>query len=147
MDQTATACLPRQAADPPLAVVGGTVFTRVYPGLAIQCQAVRTAVRTVLPSCPVASDAVLAASELAANACLHSRSGLPDGRFTLTVHDRPGDYVHVTVTDQGSDWDGDLSTITAHPHGLYLLRQLTQAQRVTGSKDGWTVGVVIAYPV
>jgi hypothetical protein len=144
--QTATACLPRQAASEPPTADGTVMFTRVYPGHASQCQRVRAVVRAVLLSCPVAEEAALAASELAANACRHSRSSLPGGCFTLTVYDRPGDHVHVAVTDQGSDWDGDFDGATTWPHGLYLLAQLTEARGATGSKGGWTVWAAIAYP-
>jgi len=111
--QTAPACLPRRAARTPRDIAGATTFVRVYPGQAAQCRSVRAATRAILPSCPIADDVIVIASELAANACLHSRSGLPGGCFTLDVRDHPGDHVYVGVTDQGSDWDGDLDGITA----------------------------------
>jgi hypothetical protein len=81
-------------------MVDSALFARVYPGQAAQCKAVRAAVHAILPSCPVVDDAVLAASELAANACQHSRSGLPGGYFTLTSRVRYLEALEMFSADQ-----------------------------------------------
>lgn len=61
----------------------------------------------VAASCPVADDLVLLASELAANAILHSRSGHPARTFAVRTTLYPGDYAWVEVTDQGGCWTAD----------------------------------------
>ena len=50
---------------------------------------------------------VLLASELAANAVLHSRSGHPGGVFTVRATLYPGDYAWVEIIDQGGAWVAD----------------------------------------
>ncbi|QVQ53887.1 ATP-binding protein [Spiractinospora alimapuensis] len=47
------------------------------------------------------ADAALVLSELASNAVTHSRSGLPGGTFTVTVHCESC-RVRIAVTDDGS---------------------------------------------
>jgi anti-sigma regulatory factor (Ser/Thr protein kinase) len=47
---------------------------------------------------------VLLASELAANAVTHSRSGHPGGVFTVRATLYHGDYAWVEVIDQGGVW-------------------------------------------
>ena len=59
------------------------------------------------PSCPVADDLVLLASELVTNAILHSRSGHPARTFAVRATLYPGDYAWVEVTDQGGGWTAD----------------------------------------
>jgi anti-sigma regulatory factor (Ser/Thr protein kinase) len=83
--------------------------------------------------------------ELAANACLHSASGLPGGRLTIRIRDFPGDYVHGEVTDQGSAWDGDLAASTSAPHGLYLLRELSASYGTAGGRCARTVWFTVSY--
>src|SRR5260370_13730578 len=48
--------------------------------------------------------AVLLASELAANAVLHSLSGRPGGKFTVRAAVKPGEYLWVEVEDEGGTW-------------------------------------------
>jgi anti-sigma regulatory factor (Ser/Thr protein kinase) len=103
--------------------VGGRTFARSYPGEEAQARCVRAAVAALLDGCRAASDAVLIASELAANAAVHSRSAAPGGWFTVRAEVRDGDYVWIEVEDQGGPWachahDDD------HPHGLDLVDAL-----------------------
>ncbi len=53
---------------------------------------------------PIIDELVLLASELAANAVSHSRSGHPGGTFTVRATLYPGDYAWVEVIDQGGPW-------------------------------------------
>ncbi len=64
-----------------------TRHTSTYPGRADQVHHVRRAIARHLAGCPAANDAVLIASELAANAILHSRSRAE--HFTLRAELHP----------------------------------------------------------
>jgi anti-sigma regulatory factor (Ser/Thr protein kinase) len=72
-----------------------------YPGSAEHIRTVRADLRPILRDCPMADDVILCASELAANAALHSHSRLPGGTFTVHAKLSPGDYVWVAVEDDG----------------------------------------------
>ena len=61
---------------------------------------------TILNGCPIADEAILVASELAANAVTHSGSRQPGGRFIVRAAVCPGDYAWVEVEDQGDIWAG-----------------------------------------
>ena len=96
-----------------------------YPGRADQLRHVRRAVASHLAGCAAAADAVLVASELAANAMLHSRSRA--GHFTVRTELHP-DHVRIEAQDSGGPWrrrqpDG-------RPHGLDIVEALT-------GPDGW----------
>jgi anti-sigma regulatory factor (Ser/Thr protein kinase) len=102
-----------------------TRHTATYPGRAEQVHHVRRAVATHLAGCAAAADAVLIASELAANAILHSRSRA--GHFAVRTELHP-DHVRIEIEDLGGPWrrgrpDG-------RPHGLDVVQALTGA-------DGW----------
>jgi anti-sigma regulatory factor (Ser/Thr protein kinase) len=85
---------------------------------------VRRAVASHLIGCAVAADAILIASELAANAILHSRSRA--GHFTVRTELHP-DHVRIEAEDCGGPWrrrqpDG-------RPHGLDIVEALTGPDR------------------
>ena len=96
-----------------------------YPGRADQVRHVRRAIAGHLAGCPAADDAVLIASELAANAIVHSRSR--SGHFTVRAELHP-DHVRIEAEDLGGPWrrrpPGD------RPHGLDVVEALT-------GPDGW----------
>jgi hypothetical protein len=101
-----------------------TRHTATYPGRADQLRHVRRAVASHLAGC-AAADAVLVASELAANAILHSRSRA--GHFSVRTELHP-DHVWIEAEDFGGPWrrrqpDG-------RPHGLDAVEALT-------GPDGW----------
>jgi anti-sigma regulatory factor (Ser/Thr protein kinase) len=75
-----------------------------YPGRPEQVRAVRADLRGLLDRCPMADDVILCASELAANAALHSHSAWPGGEFTVRVKVSPGDYAWIEVEDNGGPW-------------------------------------------
>jgi hypothetical protein len=117
-----------------------------YPGRAEQIRLVRAALAPLLEGCPVADDALLICSELAANAALHSRSAAPGGRFTVRAETFPGEYVRIEVTDQGGAWVSHRDE--ERPHGLDLVHALAGQGRwgVTGGPDGRTVWVQLDWP-
>ncbi len=100
------------------------LWQQPYPGTLDQVRHVRAALRAHLGACPVADDAVHLLSELSANAIVHSDSGKRGGTFTVRAQHYLNSHVWGEVEDQGSTWDGNLSTSALHPHGLYLLEQL-----------------------
>ena len=104
-----------------------TRYVGIYPGRAEQVSLVRRAVARHLTGCPAAADLTLIASELAANAVLHSAS---QGQFfTVRVELHP-DHVRVEVEDLGGPWCGRHSD--GRPHGLDLVEAFT-------GPDGWGV--------
>ncbi len=102
----------------------------------------------ILEGCPAADDAALCLSELAANACLHSRSREPGGRFTVRVQ-RDDARLRVEVTDEGGPW-----ALTAHAdaqqpngRGLLIVSQLATAWGRAGDAGmGWTAWFEFAGP-
>ena len=79
-------------------------FQRDYPGEPGQASHVRADLARISTGFPAAEDLILMASELAANAITHSRSGQPGGRFTVRANLYPGDHASVEVIDQGGPW-------------------------------------------
>lgn len=104
-------------------IVDARVFAWSYPGERGQVRQVRAAIFPLLDGCPLADDAVLIASELAANAAVHSGSAAPGGRFTVRAEVRRGDYVRIEVEDQGGPWTRR-GTADDRPHGLDLVAAL-----------------------
>jgi anti-sigma regulatory factor (Ser/Thr protein kinase) len=97
-----------------------TRHTAIYPGRTDQLRHVRRTVASHLAGCAAAADAVLIASELAANAILHSRSRA--GHFTVRTELHP-DHVRIEAEDFGGPWrrrqpDG-------RPDGLDVIEALT----------------------
>jgi anti-sigma regulatory factor (Ser/Thr protein kinase) len=112
-------------------LAAATRYTGTYPRRADQVHHVRRAIAKHLAGCPAADDAVLIASELAANAILHSQSRT--GRFTVRAELHP-DHVRIEAEDRGGPWrrrqpDG-------RPHGLDVVQALT-------GLDGWGVETTI----
>jgi anti-sigma regulatory factor (Ser/Thr protein kinase) len=118
---------------------------RAFPGRREQVREARALLTTFLADCPAAEEAVLLVSELAANACAHSASGRPGGTFTVRAEVRPGACIHAEVEDQGGGWDGDI-TVAEPPHGLYLLRELSDDCGTRRGKRGWITCFTIASP-
>jgi anti-sigma regulatory factor (Ser/Thr protein kinase) len=79
-------------------------FERDYPGEPSQARQVRADLAEIAGHCPFADELTLLASELAANAITHSKSGESGGTFTVRAWLSPGDYAWVEVTDHGGQW-------------------------------------------
>ena len=102
-----------------------TRHTATYSGRADQLRHVRRAIASYLTGFAAVNDAVLIASELAANAIVHSRSRV--GHFTVRTELHP-DHVRIEAEDFGGPWrrrqpDG-------RPHGLDMVEALA-------GPDGW----------
>lgn len=94
-----------------------------YPSSAERISGVRADLRPLLHDCPMTDDVILCASELAANAAIHSHSCLPGGTFTVHIEISPGHYVRVAVEDSGGPWSPTVGDRTGH-HGLDIVRAL-----------------------
>jgi hypothetical protein len=101
------------------AAEAATRYQHMFDGRADQIAQVRRHIAAHLGGCPVTADAILIASELAANAVLHSASA--GEFFTVRCQARPG-HVWIEVEDLGGPWQpgppGD------RPHGLDIVRAL-----------------------
>ena len=108
-----------------VAAQASTRYIGTFRGRAEEVRRVRREIVGYLGGCPVADDIVLIASELAANAILHTQSR--GSTFTVRCHASPG-QVRIEVEDLGGPWrrrnPGD------RPHGLDLIEALT-------GPDGW----------
>ena len=92
---------------------GDRVFCSAYRGVPSAVGQARRDMAQVLDGCPATETLILLLSEVTTNAVRHSRSGAPGGHFTVTVDVRRGEYVKVTVADDGGPWvgrvpDGDI---------------------------------------
>jgi serine/threonine-protein kinase RsbW len=101
----------------------------------------------LVEGCPAADDIVLCASELAANAVRHSRTGRPGGTFALRVEIIWGDQVHIAVDDDGGAWiEGGsgphcgrgLAIVTALAAGWGIVTRT--AGRTVWALFGWRAG-------
>ncbi len=97
--------------------------TVTYRGNTEHVSAVRSDLRPLLRDCPIADEVILCASELAANAALHSRSCLPGGTFTVRARISPGDHTWIEVEDGGGPWTPGTRDAAGH-HGLDIVRAL-----------------------
>jgi anti-sigma regulatory factor (Ser/Thr protein kinase) len=103
-----------------------------YPGTVEHIRTVRADLRPLLADCPVADDVILCASELAANAALHSNSRLPGGTFTVRIAISPSDHVRIEVEDNGGPWTPVVSDTERH-HGLDIIRILATDWGIDGN--------------
>jgi anti-sigma regulatory factor (Ser/Thr protein kinase) len=86
----------------------------------------------------MADEVILCASELAANAAIHSDSRLPGGTFTVRAKISPGDYAWIEVEDDGGPWAQLVSDPDRH-HGLDIIRTLASDWGVEGDRIGRTI--------
>jgi anti-sigma regulatory factor (Ser/Thr protein kinase) len=116
-----------------------------YPGSTEHIRIVRADLRAVLHECPMADDVILCASELAANAAIHSRSCLPSGTFTVRVKISPGDYAWVEVEDDGGPSTPGTRDATGH-HGLDIVRALATDWGIGGDHTTRTIWARFDWP-
>jgi len=116
-----------------------------YPGTAEHISTVRADPRPLLHDCPVADDVILCASELAANAALHSNSRLPGGTFTVRILVSRSDFIRVEVHDNGGPWTSASADTTGH-HGLDIVRALADKWGTDGNHTARTTWVIFKWP-
>jgi serine/threonine-protein kinase RsbW len=103
------------------------------PGQACQVRVARRWLAGLVAGLPAADDIVLAASELAANAVSHSRSGEANGTFTIRAVVGP-DVVRVEVTDVGGPWRTGPVCDDASPDNPGQLHQTRRDLDLTGGE-------------
>jgi anti-sigma regulatory factor (Ser/Thr protein kinase) len=114
------------------------VISVTYPGTPEHVRIVRADLRAVLHECPMADDLILCASELAANAVLHSRSRLPGGTFTVRAKISPGDHAWIEVEDDGGPTTPEIHDSIGH-HGLDIVRALAADWGIDGDHTTRTI--------
>lgn len=122
-------------------------YVRSYPGTLDQVREVRAFLREALNGCPRADDVVAMGSELAANAVVHSRSGVPGGHFTVRAEVNEGAYVLVAVEDEGGPWQARACQPQIG-HGLDLVQAVAGPGHwgVTGDADGREAWARLIWP-
>jgi hypothetical protein len=95
-------------------------YQGTFGGRADEAARVRREITGYLQDCPVSGDIVLIASELAANAIVHSRSR--GGSFAVRCQVSPG-AARVEVEDTGGPWRPRKPD--DRPHGLDIIQALT----------------------
>ena len=109
-----------------------------YPGGTEHVRAVRADLRVVLQECPRADDVILCASELAANAAMHSRSRLPGGTFIVRATVSTDLYARIEVQDDGGPWNQGMIDPTRH-HGLDIVRAVADEWGIDGDYSSRTI--------
>ncbi|HXS63599.1 MAG TPA: ATP-binding protein [Streptosporangiaceae bacterium] len=120
---------------------------RSFPGQAGQVRIVRWWLINQLGGPAACDDVVLACSELAANAIIHSDSSLPGGVFTVRLAIGHG-FVRIEVIDQGGQWPGErrpshacateLEDASQCGRGLRIVAALASAWGIAGDQEGRT---------
>ena len=108
------------------------------PGGTEHVRAVRADLRVVLQECPRADDVILCASELAANAAMHSRSRLLGGTFIVRATVSTDLYARIEVQDDGGPWNQGMIDPTRH-HGLDIVRAVADEWGIDGDYTSRTI--------
>jgi serine/threonine-protein kinase RsbW len=124
-------------------------WAREFPGSTDQVGRARGWLEELLPGCEPLDDLSLLVSELCTNAVLHTDSGKPGGKFSLTIEWTPV-AVKALILDQGSP---TVPTITAgkdawddeYGRGLFLVDQLADHWDTTDFPDGRLVWLEIPW--
>jgi serine/threonine-protein kinase RsbW len=120
-------------------------WCRNFPGAKNQIREARRFVTSYLADRPEADTAELIVSELATNAIRHSRSGLPGGRFGVSLH-AGATLLILAVHDDGGPSTPHLCQAEADNQsgrGLYLVETLTKRWGIHGDEAGRTVWTLI----
>ncbi len=116
----------------------------VYPGAAEQARHVRADLRQFLNGCPVADDVILCASELVANAAIHSASRLPGRTFSVRAEVHQDSHVLILVSDCGGAWT-DRPADPTRGRGLDIVRAYASDHGIITTAAGRTVWARFAW--
>ena len=124
-------------------------WSATYPATVDYLKGLRRFMRGMLRDVPGTNDVVQIASELAANAILHTASGEEGGTFTLHLATF-SDHWHVRVDDQGGP---NMPTVQPSAEatadagrGLAVVAALSSAWGVLGDEYGRAVWAEIPFP-
>lgn len=120
--------------------------SQTFPGTNDQVAAVRRFVRSQFAEHPALDDAVLATSELAANAIAHARSGHTGGTFTVHLGVMSHKSVCILVADEGGPTipDPQRASVDAESgRGLDLVTAVSAIFVPAGDENTRNVLVVI----
>lgn len=139
---TATSGTPQQGAPQSRSPSAGSIgmrWRRVFPGEDRQLSLARRWLESLLPDCPAREDVLCIATELGANAILHTASGR-GGHFVLEVI-RQKSSVRVAVEDSGA---ADAPQVIDDPEGeqgrgLLVVQGLSARFGALGDHRGRTV--------
>ncbi len=137
----------------------GMRWLRVFAGVPAQVAEVRRFVACLLEGCPARDALVSCASELSANAVIHTASG-DGGFFTVEVACRRGGVARVSVTDAGGPTepaaglpvndetsDGDVGDLPVCGLGLALVAEAASRWGYSNAGPGRTVWAEACWPV
>lgn len=121
---------------------------RTFPGQPGQVSVARRWLAQMIDGFAATDEVLLACSELATNAIMHSASGQPGGQFTVRLAIRQ-DIVRVEVLDQGRAWPGRQEEAPGYDgeqakdasqcgRGLTIVAAITDAWGITGDREGRT---------
>jgi len=114
-------------------------WSRDFPAVPPQAREARLFLAALLGGRRDADEAVLCLSELVGNACLHSRSREPGGRFTVRAQLR-GEQLRVEVRDGGGPWAESRYPDDLHGRGLVIVSRLAlRCGRSGDGQSGWRV--------
>ena len=118
---------------------------RTFAGLPSQVAVARRWLAQMVEGFAAIDEVLLATSELASNAVLHSDSGLSGGVFTIRLA-ISSDHVRIEVLDQGGQWSGQGGradgTRDAQEddgqcgRGLAVVAAITSAWGIAGDEEG-----------
>lgn len=122
-------------------------WSRTFLATPDQAREARRFLTGILGGGPATDDAVLCLSELVTNACLHSDSREPGGKYTVRAQLNDG-TLKVEVSDSGGPWTWSDYPDEQHGRGLLIVAELAQAWGRTGkAASGWTVWYEMAWPL
>jgi serine/threonine-protein kinase RsbW len=130
---------PMALADTITAAEERILARRTFSGLPGQVSVARRWLAQMIDGFAASDEVLLACSELATNAIMHSDSGRPGGQFTVRLAIRQ-DIVRVEVLDQGGAWKRTQEAEDASQcgRGLTIVAAITDSWGIVGDHQGRT---------
>jgi serine/threonine-protein kinase RsbW len=135
------------AAAPPrtIAFFGPRHAVAIFRGRPEEVSRMRAGLRRELDGCPVADEVILCASELAANAVLHSDTRKNGGTFTVRTEISRSDYALIEVEDDGGPWI-ERSRHSTGGRGLHIVSALASDWGIEATACSRTVWARFDWP-